>query len=214
MIQTCFTSGSLMKYVCSFFTISALIALTACGFKPMAATYTNAYDDQSLPAAMASVRVEAASTDTQRLLGQNFRIALEDLIDPSGGASTGSAYVLQVSLEPYIQPGLIAPDGKAQRFLVSLNSSYVLKRLSDGAVLDNGRLNRSSSYSNLPNSYFSTYIAEQDTIKRMSKELAEQYRMKLASILASLPSEPGEIAPSPPPIYIRPEQAISVPFGQ
>jgi hypothetical protein len=201
------------KWIPAYAGMTCLL-LAACGFKPIAATSTKSYENQQLGEAIASVNVQATGPVNAKLLGQNFRIALEDLINPGGMNSTGSAYGLEVSLDSLTQPNLIAPDGKAQRFLVYLNSTYTLTRYSDGKVLENGKLNRSGSYSNLPNSYYSTYIAEQDTIKRLTKELAEQYRMKLASILTAPPKEPTEILPDAPPILTRDQEGINRPFGQ
>lgn len=206
-----------MKYIRSSFICASLIclALTACGFEPMAGQSTKAYEGQALPSALASVNIIANGPDEMRMIAQDFRIALEDLINPGGNNSNGSDYRLEVSLAPTTQPGLIAPDGKAQRYIVRLDSSFSLSRNSDGKVIENGKLSRSSSYSNQPNSYFSTYIAEQDTIKRLNKELAEQYRMKLASLLTSPPSKPSKaptIEKYTP--YQRNEQPAGIPITQ
>lgn len=191
-----------------------ICVLSACGFEPMAGQSTQSYDQQALPAALARVTIQAKSPESMRMIGQQFRIDLEDLINPSG-SEAAKEYILDVSLAPIVQPGFITPDGKAQRFLVFLQSSYTLTRLSDGKLLESGNMRRNSSYSNLPNSYYSTYIAEQDTIKRLSKELAEQYRMKLASVLSSPPKTPGNVLPNtPPPLMTEPDQVIGLPPGQ
>lgn len=172
-------------------TLLLIAALAGCGFEPMGAVKQHGAASDSLLGEMAQVSVEVSSNQNKRLLTQHFRITLEDLINPGEQLATQKAYALRINLGSIASPGFIAPDGKAQRFLVNLRSSYSLVRLADGAVIENGQLNRTSSYSNLPNSYFSTYAAEQDTLKRLAGELAEQYRMKLASLLTSPPSTPS-----------------------
>lgn len=203
-----------MRHISSYYLIIlSSFLFAACGFEPMAAKSTQAYNQQALPEVLSAVQVTVSSPENLRTLSQQFRIDLEDLINPAG-SDRQKAYLLEVWLNPYIQPGLITPDGKAQRYLVSFNSSYTLSRFSDGKILENGNVTRNSSYSNLPNSYYSTYIAEQDTLKRLSKELAEQYRMKLASVLSAPPEVAGEkqvISPPTPPL---PEKAITIPMGQ
>lgn len=176
---------------------SSLICLTACGFEPMASNSTSSYRNDAMPSALAHVAIVADTPADKRLIGEEFRIRLEDLIRPGQSLQTAD-YTLTVSLNPITSPGLIAPDGKAQRYLVSLNSTYRLNN-SDGRMIEQGNLSRNSSYSNLPNSYYSTYVAEQDTLKRLSQELAEQYRMKLASLLASPPKTPSELPKTAPP---------------
>lgn len=181
----------MQKFICSAFICLSLIAFSACGFKPMASKKTDAMiGNHALRHAMASVRIHANTTNDLNLTGQHFRIELEDLINPGERLSDEIKYQLNVNLTRQTIPGFVAPDGKAQRFLVDLRSEFELIDLASGRVIERGKLKRSSSYSNRPNAYFSTYVAEQDTLKRLAGELAEEYRMKLASLLKAPPVEP------------------------
>ena len=207
-----------MKHVlsCHLIILSSLL-LAGCGFEPMASTQSKSTSGHALSTELASVRVEVTtSRHDQRLLAQQFRTRLEDLLDPGQLIGGEKQYVLYVNLSPIITPSFIAPDGKAQRFIVNLMSSYQLVRPADNKTIEQGALNRNSSYSNLPNSYFSTYIAEQDTTKRLAEELAEEYRMRLASLITSPPETPNKQITQPiiPP-STRPESAVTIPgIGQ
>lgn len=187
--------------------------LAACGFKPMASVpAATSETDKAVLMEMAAVGVEVSTAHNQRLIGQEFRIALEDLLNPGELVAAQQRYRLRISLNPVTSPGFIAPDGKAQRFLIALRSSFELIDLQTATVIQRGDLFRNSSYSNLPNSYFSTYVAEQDTLKRMAEQLAEEYRMKLASVLTNPPTVPDEASPMPPePIVGKPESAVTFP---
>ena len=196
--------------------LASLIFVSACGFTPMASTTTKSAAGQSLSTELASVDIRANANHDQRLLSQQFRIALEDLINPGQLHGTQKYYALRVHLTPLTSPGFIAPDGTAQRFLVNLRSTYELIDLRNNNTIERGSLNRNSSYSNLPNSFFSTYVAEQDTLKRLTQQLAEEYHLKLASLITSPPETPSNESFEPPEnTSIRPESAITVPgFGR
>jgi len=171
--------------------LASLITLSACGFRPMASVETRQADNAVLAHELASIDIQTSTAGNQRLLKQRFQAALEDLINPGELTRNDHRYVLQVNLVHAIAPGFINPDGTAQRFLIELRSNFVLTRLADNKIIERGILRRSSSYSNLPNSFFSTYVAEQDTLKRLAEQLAEEYRLKLASLLARPPEEPS-----------------------
>lgn len=185
------------------------LLLGACGFEPMAGTNTTSAAGNSLPSELASVAIEAHTNRDQRLLGQQFRIALEDLINPGQLQGTQKHYALRVHLAPLTNPGFIAPDGTAQRFLVNLRSTYELIDLRSNETIERGSLDRNSSYSNLPNSFFSTYVAEQDTLRRLSAQLAEEYRLKLASLITTPPSKPSKELFEAPDTIINPQETAT-----
>ena len=173
--------------------ISSIILLAGCGFRPMAAADVATPGGQALSGERASVDIQAQTRRDGRALGQLFRVTLEDLINPGQKRANNQTYQLRVSLSPIVSPGFVAPDGKAQRFIVNLQSGYELRRIADNELIEHGTLSRSSSYSNLPNSYFSTFVAEQDTLKRLTQQLAEEYRFKLASLISNPPAKPSEM---------------------
>lgn len=170
--------GDILRRIGCLF--SAML-LTACGFEPMAAKTASSPSSPALAQELAAMNIRVSSIPEQRLLAQHFRSSLEDLINPGLAYGSDRLYNLSISLGTIVSPGLIAPDGKAQRFIVNLRSSYVLTRVSDNKLVSKGEVQRVGSYNNLPNAYFSTFVAEQDTLKRLAAELAEEYRMRLAS---------------------------------
>ncbi len=178
---------------------SVLLLLAGCGFEPMAARV-----DEGVMLPHVTVKVNA-SQDT-KVPAQDFSNHLEDLLMQS--ERRNEEYILTVSLSNSISQGLVAPDGKAQRYTMNLTSTYTLERVVDNKVIDSGMVARSGSYNNRPNVYFSTFVADQDTAKRLGIELAEEYHLLLASRLGNLEKisatqqvEPMEViypnAPSP-----------------
>lgn len=140
---------------------------------------------------LARIEVVVAATSDQRLLAQHFRSKLEDLLNPGEQLGRQKSYRLNINLGTVVSPGLIAPDGKAQRFTVNLQSSYTLTQTAKSQVIDSGAAQRVGSYNNPPNAYFSTFVAEQDALKRLATALAKDYQMKLAAALVK-PVTPAE----------------------
>lgn len=185
-----------MKHASPYYLIilSSLL-LSACGFRPLASVDTRQADNAIISHELASVDIQTHIAGNQRLLKQRFQTKLEDLINPGELTRNDHRYLLQVNLIHTVSPGFINPDGTAQRLLIDLRSNFTLTRKADNKVIERGTLRRSSSYSNPPNSFFSTYVAEQDTLKRLAEQLAEEYRLKLSSVLTRPPEEPSPEQP-------------------
>lgn len=133
-------------------------------------------------------------------LGQQFRISLENKLNPRGGASSNPRYRLSATLKTAESGIGVARDGTVSRYNVYLDSSYTLYRISDGKKMISGNLRQVSSYNNITNEYFSTYVAKEDAHKRGVEALAMQYRQRLLAYLGENNGKPEprkETAPAP-----------------
>jgi LPS-assembly lipoprotein len=158
-----------------------MLALSACGFQPL---YGQRSNDGS-PQTLAGVSVDPISASTGRM-GQQFKADLEDKLNPQGAVPPRPSYRLSATLVSTSSAIGIARDGTVSRYNVYLDSAYTLYRNSDGKPVTKGSLRHVSSYNNIANEYFSTYVSEEDAVKRGITELAEAYRQRLSSHLAKV----------------------------
>lgn len=155
-------------------TLCSTLQLSACGFQPM-------YGHSEL--GIAGVTVETSSGD--RRLNQIFSAALEDKLNPSGRIPASPQYRLAADLTSSITGLGVSRDGTASRYNVNLISTYQLYKIGEDKPVASGSLRHVSSYNNLPNQYYSTYVSEQDAMRRGVAELAELFRQRLAPYLAA-----------------------------
>jgi hypothetical protein len=156
--------------------------LAGCGFSPVYAKKQT----QATPL-LAGVQIDPVSSPNRRM-SQQFQADLEDQLNP--GSAGNPPYRLRTTLKSNAAAIGVAPDGTISRYNVFLNSSYILYRNADGKRMASGNVSHVSSYNNVSNAYFSTYIAEQDAIKRGVAELAQLYRQRLAAYLSQNGGEP------------------------
>ena len=140
-----------------------------------------------------------------------MKAALEDRLNPEGAVPPNPAYRLSLTFTNSTVPIGVARDGTVSRYNVYLTSHYTLYRNADDKAITAGDLSYVNSYNNLTNQYFSTYVSEQDALKRNVTELAELYRQRLTAYLdAGAPEEdPKTIAAAP-----RPAAYTTVLFNQ
>lgn len=149
------------------------IWLSACGFQPLYSK--KAPTDNSK--VFSGVKVDAIPGRS----GQILRTELEDQLNPHGAIPHKPAYRLSATLNNRIVPIGVARDGTVSRYNVYLTSMYTLYRNYDDKPVTQGSVSFVNSYNNLTNAYFSTYISEQDAIKRGIAELAQLYRQRLTA---------------------------------
>lgn len=150
--------------------------LAGCGFQPV-------YGNKSTSGAATLAGVQVTSIEGR--MGQQFRADLEDRLNPGGILPAKPQYRLDVTLKTSLAGIGVARDGTISRYNVYLDSTYELYRSEDGQKITSGTLRHASSYNNLTNAYFSTYIAEEDALKRGITELAELYRQRLVSAVSA-----------------------------
>ena len=161
----------------------ALLALAACGFKPVHGRQYQAEQDSNL----ASVVVEV---DNSRL-GQLLKAEINSGVNPDYERRE-KLYRLDITLNEFDNYLFINPDGTAGRGDVQFVSSYRLTRLLDGAVLKTGRLNRTSSYNISETADYATYVSQEDARKRGVVELGQDYKLRLSNLMAGLNSGSAE----------------------
>lgn len=159
----------------------ALLVCSGCGFTPL----YGARDSAGIPVGARQVQSIALDPIPGRG-GQILRNALEDALH-LGGREEAAHYRLNVTFEIKKIPVIIQDDASISRYNMLLVSRYRLMRAADEAVIDSGEIKRMGSY-NVSDADFSSYTAEQDTIKRNILELAEEYRLRLSALLAGLPA--------------------------
>lgn len=171
--------------------------LAGCGFQPLYGKHNTSAPDSKL---LAGVKIDTIPGQ----LGMIFKNQLEDKLNPSGGMPAKPAYRLAVRMDHINVPISVARDGTVSRYNINFNSDYVLYRTADDKPVTSGSLSYITSYNNLTNVYFSTYVSEQDALKRGTTQLAELYRERLATYLDNgapqdavikLPAKNSPIAP-------------------
>ncbi len=155
--------------------LSLALMLGACGFEPLAARHKG---DTSTD--LASIDVDPVDGRT----GQLFRARLQDLLNPGNVEGMQKIYRLSPTLTHTAVQAVVAPNGSVLRYDLHMQSSYTLTRISDGKLVQKGDFQRVGSYNSLPNAYLSSYASEQDALENLARTLAEEYRMRLAGILA------------------------------
>jgi hypothetical protein len=169
--------------------------LAACGFHSVYGSHVNEVTGDTDSAMLASIRIDSIPTR----MGQEFKEDLEDQLNPNNFIAADPAYSLAVTLTSSESAIGVSRDGTVSRYNVYLNSSYKLTRISDGKQVTAGTLTHVSSYNNLINEYFSTYVSDADATKRGVYELAELYRARLAAYFENGAPVEDKTAPGAPP---------------
>lgn len=182
------------------------LLLCGCGFHPL---YAKHPADDTTSKLTAGVKIEPIEGRS----GQILRSNLEDRLNPAGYASGNPAYRLNIKLTHNSTPIAVARDGTVARYNVQLTSQYVLTRNADDKIVARDQIGYVNSYNNLTPAYYSTYIAEQDAIKRGLIELSELYRQRLAIYLdAGAPDQKLKDDPAikKKPVPLSPDEATTI----
>lgn len=167
-----------------------LLSVSACGFQPL---YGKGGSTQNT--LLAGVKIDPIPNR----IGQEFRITLEGDLNPGGTVPANPSYRLHATLGISEGAVNVARDGTISRYNVNMESAYKLYRVSDNSLVTSGALRHVSSYNNITNQYFSTYVAQEDASRRGIKELSEMYRQRLAAYLTSDPSVLPKLKPESKP---------------
>lgn len=155
----------------------ALFALAACGFQPVHGRAYRAQQDLDL----SSVRIATNSTRS----GQLLKSEIERGTNPDYEHAE-KLYTLQVQVtenEIYL---FVNPDGTAGRGDIEYRSAYQLVRNVDGKTVAQGNILRTSSYNISETADYATYVSTEDARKRGLVELGQDYKLRLANLLAQL----------------------------
>lgn len=162
-----------MKYVI----LSLMLTLAACGFKPLHSREFRAQTDTDLTA----VRIQVDNTR----FGQLLKAEIERGVNPDYHRAE-KLYALQISLAEREIPLFINADGTSSRGDIEYRSAYALTRILDGKVVQQGKINRTTSFNTSENADYASYVSEEDARKRGIEELAQDYRLRLSNLLVKL----------------------------
>lgn len=168
-----------MSWLNKIVALLALFWFSACGFQPIYGKVEDKHIETGTY--LASTTVEATGGSDLDLQLKNI---IEDRINPKAESSLyGKSFLLEIQVTAPRTPLGIDRSGSISRYDITLRSTYVLYDAETREVLDKGVLTRRASYVNADEK-FAAYSAEQDAIVRGIKELAEDYKMRLASFFA------------------------------
>lgn len=156
---------------------AALLALAACGFRPVHGRMYQAEQETSL----ASVAVQVDNTR----LGQLLKAEIETGVNPDYERAE-KLYTLSITLSTYDVYLFVNPDGTAGRGDVVFNSNYQLVRNLDRKVLKTGQIKRVSSYNISESADYATYVSEDDARRRGVVELAQDYKLRMSNLMQGL----------------------------
>jgi hypothetical protein len=163
-----------MSLLKNLLTLIIIFIVTSCGFTPV---YQTVEGDSANAKKLASVKVESS----HNLMGQYYSNNLSDLLNPTS-LQIEPKYRISTDLKKHRIPFAIQQDRTITRYKVVIEVNYKLVNMENGDVIDEGRLHREGGYDKVDSDY-ATYVSDEDTTKRIVKELAEDTRIR---IMASL----------------------------
>lgn len=154
--------------------------LAGCGFRPI-----YAQNDRATSTALAAVRVDRIAERS----GQELRIKLQDLFDPTG-QQPNKTYALAVSLLLQTYSTSIRTDGTASRNNYDVRATFILTDIASGKPVLDGTAHAISSY-NVLRSDYATASSENDARRRTVSELAASIQAQLAVFFDRAGAKPG-----------------------
>ena len=176
---------TIVQYFARNIIIMAVIGMVAaCGFRPMYST-TTAQKDDTIPQ-LAAIKVAPGVTRP----GQEFVTRLKELLNPRS-EKVPYRYALDIKVIKIDSPAIIQQNAQITRYKSTLTVEYVLKDMTTGKIIKKDSLNRSSGYDAVESKY-ATFISEHDIANRLARELAQDMKYTLFSLL-SYQSKPHEL---------------------
>lgn len=163
--------------------ILPLLALAACGFRPLYADFTGG--------ALGTADERLAMTRVLPLdgrEGQQLHNLLRDRVNPAGQPGKPS-YLLEIKLESRIDELGIRRDETATRANLILEADFVLRPYRSKDVLVRGRAQSVNSY-NILDEFYATSVSERNALSRGLREVADSIRLRLAVYFASPRANP------------------------
>jgi hypothetical protein len=149
----------------------------------------------SLAVDLSSVQVRVAtgisstlssnSGSIPRRYGELLKAEIEDNINPDSTRAE-KLFMLDITFSEADIALFVNPDGTASRGDLNYNSNYTIKRLKDNKTVASGTLHRVSSYNSSPTADYASFTSIEDARKRGMIELAEDYKLRIASLLVTL----------------------------
>ncbi|MCB1318253.1 MAG: hypothetical protein KDK27_19940 [Leptospiraceae bacterium] len=157
-----------MSWLRNSLCVFLITSLTACGFTPL-------YANKRM---LSSIEVQNIPGRS----GQLLHASLEDLFDPSSSGDT-IIFTLAPQLSTQSVPISIESDGTIQRYRILFKTSFTLTDVTTGEVIYSDTVTRTNSY-NISDADYSTFVSEQDSIKRGLDELAQEIFLRISAFLS------------------------------
>ncbi len=156
--------------------MAAVLTLAGCGFAPV---YQKG-NGGALAPELSAISVLSVSSDIgQGRPAQLLKAEMEDLLRPANDA-TAEKYELAVVLRQAKEPMFIEQDRRITRYNLIVTADYTLKEKATGKELTKGTSRMVGSF-DAEGSDFSTFAAEQDTLRRAVVELARDIQHRLSA---------------------------------
>jgi LPS-assembly lipoprotein len=153
-----------------FAALTALLVLSACGFKPMYAEHTGG---EGLNGEFSNVAI----APIEDRIGQVVRNHLLDRINPYGEPSAPD-YFFRVSLDKTLEGYGFRSDESVTRESLTLTASYQLVEQKSGKVVLEDEVRAIQAY-DIVQSDFANFSAEQDAEERTAERIAEMLTARL-----------------------------------
>jgi LPS-assembly lipoprotein len=154
-----------------------LLALGACGFKPL-------YGTNGMSASVATELAAVAITEPTTRLAQLIRNDLLSTMRPAG-TSEPDRYVLTIDAKSSEDKALEdQPTGVTTRRTVRINASFILKDSTSGKPVYTGKTFSNVSYDEVGHS-FANLQARTNALERAAHEVSLDIRTRLAAHFAS-----------------------------
>jgi hypothetical protein len=160
------------------------LLISSCGFSPV---YSSA---QKANIPLSTIQIDSSidkpdEDDTviylPRKVLQTFNTELNNVLNPEH-ENSNKRYRLQVKLRLSHTPLLIQQDHTITRSRVSLSAKYRLTSLVTKEIVSSGEISREGEYDQVESDY-ATFVSQQDTVVRVTKEIAEGLKIRLISAL-------------------------------
>lgn len=170
------------------------VVLASCGFEPV-------HGRKERSERVSQIESVQIVTDNSRR-GQLLKAEIEDAINP-GGIHAEKPFVLTIAVNETEISLFINPDGTSSRGDMQYSSTYRLTRKFDGKLIDSGAATRVSSYNISETADYATYVSREDARRRGIKELAQDYKLRLANLVPKL-NDPSATPAAPVAVPVAP----------
>lgn len=183
--------------------LTSMLILSACGFEPLQGQAYRAklsVDLSAVTVNVAGTSLNAGNVNTvtiPRRYGELLKAEIEDNVNPKSVASS-KQFALDIAFTESDISLFVNADGTASRGDLNYTSTYTIRRFADSKPVASGTIRRISSYNSSPTADFASYVSIEDARKRGMMELAQDYKLRLASLLPTLNSvDATAIEPKP-----------------
>ncbi len=152
------------------------LVLAGCGFEPL-------YGEREQTAAAEDELELVDVPPIADRVGQLVRIELTNRLTPTQPAPR-ALYTLPVTLTETRASLAVRKDASATRANLTINATFELQRISDGARLTSGTIRSVNSY-DVVDSDYATLVAESDARRRGAKDIADGIVDRLAIFLSN-----------------------------